>query len=326
MSCRVLAALGPLFLSGCFIFTSVDVNLAPRLRRYVERTVVEAPGAEGKVALIEIEGVIADEAEGGLLQARDSLLVSVVEKLKKAEEDPAVKAVVLRVDSPGGGVTASDILYREIRAFKARKKVPVVVMLMDLAASGGYYVAVAGDRIVAHPTTVTGSIGVIALHVSLAGLLEKIGVRVETLKSGPLKDMVSPFRGLGDEERRVLQQLIDQMHERFVAVVAEGRAGLLTEAEVRRVADGRILSAPQALAARLVDRVGYLEQALEEARGMAGLRAAHVVMYSRDPQAAENVYSQPRASAEPAFGSLEWARGFLGVRLYYLWEPYLLGR
>jgi protease-4 len=199
-------------------------------------------------------------------------------------------------------------------------------MLMDLAASGGYYVAVAGDRIVAHPTTVTGSIGVIALHVSLAGLLEKIGVRVETLKSGPLKDMVSPFRGLGDEERRVLQQLIDQMHERFVAVVAEGRRGLLTEAEVRRVADGRILSASQAMEARLVDRVGYLEQALEEARGMARIRAARVVMYSRDPQAAENVYSQPRAHAEPAFGSLEWARGFLGVRLYYLWEPYLLGR
>lgn len=315
-----------LALTGCMSFNTVDLSLVDPYREYEEKLVSEDRGASGTIAIIDVEGIIHDETERGLFSSRESMIVSVVEKLKKAEADPDVKAVILRVDSPGGTITASDILYEELRAFKERKKVPVVAAFMGVAASGGYYVACACDRIVAHPTTVTGSIGVIALHVSLAGLLEKAGIKVEALKSGARKDTGSIFRDLTADERKALQAMIDDMHGRFVGVVARGRGSVLSEARVRELADGRIYTAAEALTEKLVDRVGYLKDAVDEAKALAGMKGARLVLYTRRPDSVENVYSPAQASAPADSAVMDLARRALSFRLYYLWEPGLLGK
>jgi len=311
--------------AGCMSFNSVEIPLRSKASEFSERTVQEGSGG-GKVALIDLEGILHNESEESLLSSQDSAVVAFVEKLKLAEADPEVKAVVVRVDSPGGDVTTSDILHNELLGFRARKNVPVVAAFMGVSASGGYYVAAACDAIVAHPTTITGSIGVIALHVSLTGLLDKIGVKVVALKSGERKDAGSIFRDLTEEDRKYLQGLVDQYHKRFVEVVARGRRGRLSEPEVRALADGRVFTAPQALEAKLVDRVGYLKDAVAEASSRAGLKDPALVMYSRRPDALRNTYSQPAASAAPSAGELDAVRRLLGFRFYYLWEPYVLGK
>jgi len=323
---RTYLAGGWLVLAGCFAYTQVDVGFASDRKEYVEKTVTEDPDPQGKIALIDVDGVISDQPEQSLFSSKDSLVVAIVQKLKKAEEDPKVKGVILRMNTPGGEVTASDILYHEIRAFKDRKKVPVVAAFLEISASGGYYIASACDRIVAHPTTITGSIGVVALHFSLGGLLTKIGVKVDAIKSGEHKDMGSPFRDATDEERKLFQDLIDQMYARFVRVVTDGRRGLLTEDQVRKLADGRVYTADQALKEKLVDRVGYLHEVIEETKTLAGLRSASVVMYTRRPTSAENIYSATAQAPSLGVSELDRVRGILGMHLYYVWEPYLLGR
>jgi protease-4 len=325
MRTRTLALLPLLMPAGCF-FTNVEIPIGIPANEYEEKRVSSEPRAEGKVALIDVQGVLSSEQEDSILGARESAVAALVEKLKKAEEDDDVRAVIVRIDTPGGDVTTSDIMYHELLAFKGRTKRPVVAAFLGVAASGGYYVACACDRLVAHPTTVTGSIGVIALHFSLTGLMDKIGVKSQAIKSGPYKDIASPFRDLTEEDRKLLQGLIDQAYNRFVGVVAAGRKGRLTEAEIRALADGRIFAAAQALDAKLVDRVGYLEDAKEEAKKLAGIKAADLVMYSRKPRKLENPYSVNASAAGLPEGELAQARKLLGFRLYYIWEPYLLGR
>ena len=314
-----------LALAGCF-FTQVDIPLSGRAGSVVEKPLQRDEGARGKIALIDVEGVLTNDSEESLFGSKDSQVVALVEKLKLAEADPDVKAVVLRIDSPGGDVTTSDLMYRELALFRQRKNVPIVAVFMGVAASGGYYVAAAADVVVAHPTTITGSIGVIAMHVSLAGLMEKIGVKATAFKSGALKDSGSPFRDLAESDRKLLQDLVDRFHERFVAVVAEGRKGKLSPEQVKALADGRVFTAPQALEAKLVDRVGYLADAIAEAKSRGGLNAAEVVMYTRRPRLAENAYSAPPSATSPIGSDLESVRSLLGFRCWYLWEPYLLGR
>jgi len=186
---------------------------------------------------------------------------------------------VLRINTPGGTVTASDIIYREIMLFREETKVPVVAALMDVAASGGYYIALAADRIVAHPTTVTGSIGTIMVTANVEGLLGKIGVATNTFKSAEHKDMGSPFRMLTPEERAIFQSVIDELQRQFVAKVVERRR--LTESAARGLADGRIYTAPQALGKGLVDALGYMPDALAAARRAIGVDEAKVIVYKR---------------------------------------------
>jgi protease-4 len=308
---------------GC---VDVNVNVGSHRGDYTEKSVDGDADAKAKIAIIDVEGVLSSDHEESFFGNKESAIVSFVEKLKLAEADPDVRAVIVRIDSPGGDVTTSDILYHELAAFKARKKVPVVASFMGVAASGGYYLASAADVIVAHPTTITGSIGVISMHFSLAGLMEKIGVKVEAVKSGPNKDMGSPFRAMTDDDRKLFQTLIDQFYARFVSVVAEGRKGRLTEAQVRTLADGRVYTAQQALEAKLVDRVGYLEDVVAETKTRANLGKVQLVMYSRRPGRLDNAYSAGASTATFATGDLEQAKKLLGFHCYYLWEPYLLGK
>jgi protease-4 len=257
----------------------------------------------------------------GTPPARVPLLVRLREELTKAERDARVRALVVRINSPGGTVTASDVIYRELRLYRERARIPVVAVLMDLAASGGYYVALAADTIVAHPTTVTGSIGTIMVSVNAEGLLQKIGVAPVTIKSGERKDMGSPFRALSAEERAIFQSVIDHLHQQFVAKVVERRR--LDAATAARLADGRIYTAEQALAHRLVDRIGYMPDALALARQAAGVADARVVVYHRPREYRATYY----ARSETAIGGLEASLASLaaftgpGPRFLYLWWP-----
>ncbi|MBI3596881.1 MAG: signal peptide peptidase SppA [Nitrospirae bacterium] len=305
-------------LNGCFF----NVQLLPRVEPLQEKEVAGA-GAD-KIVLMDLSGMISEEEKGTALVSEPNLVAQIKEELKKAAHDPAVKAVVLRINSPGGTVTASDILHHELEAFKQQTGKKVIVSIMDLGASGGYYVAVAADKIVAHPTTVTGSIGVIMLTVNVQGLLEKIGVTGTAIKSGDKKDMGSPLRPMTEEERQLFQGIINQMYDRFVSVVAAGRKNMTVD-QVRRAADGRVYTAKQALDLGLVDGIGYLDDAIQLAKTEAGLREARVVTYIRPGSYKDNIYSQMPNGAPQTVNIVNLdLRSFVqaGVpRFMYLWSP-----
>jgi protease-4 len=286
---------------------------------------VEAEGwfVPDKVAVIDVSGEITSDEDAGLFSGHPNSVVEVKERLRKAEDDASVRAVVLRIDSPGGGVTASDVIHREIVRFRERTGRPVIACLMDTAASGGYYVACAADAIVAHPTTVTGSIGVIMQHIEVEALLAKVGVKAEAIASGDKKDLGSPFRGMKDDERKILQSMIDHLHARFVKVVADGRR--LDAAKVRALADGRVYTAEQAKGEGLVDAIGYLDDAIALAKGKAGVADASVVLYKRRGEPSATIFSRAAAAggAEVNLFKLD-ARGLLDAarpRFLYLWRP-----
>lgn len=307
-----------LFLSGCSV---ISIDLSPRIQPLREKT-VEGSGP-AKILLMDLSGVISEEplVSLGGSHPRVSLLARFREELQKAEEDERIRALVLRINSPGGTVTASDILYREISVFKERRKIPVIATIMDVGASGGYYVALAADAIVAHPTSITGSIGVMMLTLNAEGLLRKVGVTPLTIKSGEKKDMGAPFRGLTEEERAIFQSVIDDLHSRFVSLISKERR--LPEERVRALADGRIYTAQRALELGLVDRVGYLEEGVELAKRAAGTAEARIVMYHRPREYRSNLYSSAQPPERLDFPLVQLSGLLLGPgpRFLYLWWP-----
>lgn len=294
-----------------------------------ERVVLrERPWATRKVAVVDINGVITDRGSSPLLGPPGPNPVAVFKhKLDKARKDDSVKAVLLRINSPGGGVTASDLMHHEVREFRKQSGKPVVACLMDVAASGGYYVACAADEIHALPTTTTGSIGVIMMTPELSGIMQKLGIRVNVIKSGEMKDAGSPFREMSDKDRTLYQTLINGMYERFLAVVLAGRPGL-TEQKLRELADGRVYSAEQARAAGLIDNVGTLDGAIAATKRRAGLADASVLVVEYAPSYAyrPNYYAESAARDRPERASIinlelpEWLTG-QGPHFLYLWEP-----
>lgn len=287
----------------------------------LQETQVSGSG-KAKVLLIEVSGVINSQEGDGLIPT-PGLLSHIKEELTRAAKDDDIKAVVLRINSPGGTVTASDIIHHELKAFKASRKIPVVASIMDVGASGGYYIAAAADSVFAHPSTVTGSIGVIMLTVNARGLLEKVGVEATAVTSGPRKDMGSPFRAMTEEERAIFQDLINSMYQRFLTVVQEGRPKLSMD-QIKKLADGRVYTGEQAKAAGLVDEVGYLEDAVEAAKKRAGLTEAKVVMYRRPGEYSNNVYSRVLApNGFAALGQLDLLSFVRGgtPQFMYLWMP-----
>lgn len=209
-----------------------------------------------KVALIKIVGGIYDSKP-------------ILSQLDKIEESKAVKAVVLRLETPGGAVAASQEIYRKLKYLRDEKGIPIVASMGNVAASGGYYVALGADTIIANPGTITGSIGVIASIFQYQRLFEKLGVSVETVKSGKFKDTGSPFRGMTGEEREYLQSLIDDTYDQFVHAVAEGRN--LEVAEVELLADGRVYTGRQAKELGLIDILGGLDEAIQVAGELGGI-------------------------------------------------------
>lgn len=227
-----------------------------------------------RVAVIYLRGVISSAEPGDV---HETALDDLIAELKQAREDSSVGAVLMRIDSPGGEVTASDILYRE--TLKTRERKPVVISMDSVAASGGYYVACAGSHLFAHETTITASIGVIMQSVNYRGLLGKVGLEVNTFKSGDFKDMLNGARELTSAERDYVQGLIDQSYGRFVGIVSKERR--MAEKTLREgVADGRIVSGEDALKEGLVDSLGGFDEALEKARELAKAPGAAAIRYS----------------------------------------------
>ena len=306
-------------LSGCSLIT---LDLQPKIRPLEEET-VEGKGTN-KIVLLDLSGMLAEDVASfsiGAPPPKVPLLARVREELRKAEDDERVKALIVRINSPGGTITASDVLYHEILTFKQRKKVPVVAAIMDVGASGGYYAALAADTIVVNPTTITGSIGVVMVTLNAQGLMQKIGVAPLAIKSGPMKDAGSPFRALTAPELAVFQTMIDEFYGRFVGLIVQSRK--LPEDRVRALADGRVYTADQALSLGLVDRIGYLEDVVKLTRDAAKLDEARVVMYHRPKEYRSNIYSssQAPATAESALGQFATVLGVSGPRFLYLWWP-----
>jgi len=222
-----------------------------------------------RIGIVEAKGTIGDAAPAGVDSDK------VVKLLKKYEKDDDVKAIVLRVDSPGGAVAPSQEIHDAIKRIKARKK--VVVSMAGLAASGGYYISAPADRIFAEPGTLTGSIGVIFMHFNVRGLLEWAKVEETTLKSGKYKDTLSPFRPIHETDREEIQSISDDVYAQFVQAVAQGRG--LPEARVREIAEGRIYTGKRAKELKLVDELGGLDDAIAAAWGLAGQSGEPKVQY-----------------------------------------------
>jgi protease-4 len=316
---RTVLLVAALLLAGCSV---ISLDLSPRIRPLEEET-VEGRG-DAKVLLMDVSGFLSDETPGGTLTigtppSRVPMLVRIREELKKAADDHKVRAVVVRINSPGGTVTASDVIFRELDSFRRTSGVPIVASMMDVAASGGYYVALAADTIVAHPTTVTGSIGVIMISLNAEGLMQKVGLATAAIKSGERKDMGSPFRQLTAEERAIFQSVIDDLHGQFVARLVERRR--IPGPVARTLADGRIYTAEQALGHQLIDRIGYVPDAIEIARQAAGLSEARVIVYRRPREYRATYY----ARAETDAGTLQMLSRLTGLsggpKFLFLWAP-----
>lgn len=244
---------------------------------------------KGKVLLLSIDGTLSDRSQERLMRSRPSTVQQVVAYLRHAQRDPEIKALLLKINSPGGTVTASDILYHEIDAYKQRTGVKVVVAMMNVAASGGYYIALPADHIMAHPTTITGSIGVIFMRPGVSGLMEKTGLSVAVSKSGDQKDMGSPFRPETETDAALFQELTDKLAQRFLDLVARHRH--LTAAQMEQVARAGVYLADQAQTLGLVDELGYLDDAVAKAKQIAGLSAdARVVAYRRSKIEDDTIY------------------------------------
>jgi protease-4 len=310
-----------MFASGC---TAPQIKLFPSQADPLLESTLEGK-AEEKILVIPIRGIISDSPEEGFLRTKPSVVQEVVAHLHKAAQDKQIKAVVLQLDSPGGSVTASDILYHELVRFKETTGRPVVAILMDVAASGAYYIALPADQIVAHPTTITGSVGVIFIRPKVTGLMDKLGLAVEVSKSGLNKDSGSPFRATTPEEDKIFQAMTDQLGKRFIELVARHRH--LDPAALSEVATARVFLADQALSLKLVDRIGYMSDGLKEARTLSNLpEDARIVVYRRLAYPNDNIYNpvtsyegnRPAALVDVGLPRLlpSFQAGF-----YYLWHP-----
>jgi len=304
------------------------IDAVPASDQLMETVVMDDKGGSGlgesKVALISLTGLIADAERFGVLAPGENPVSRFVESLHKAEDDKSVKAIIVRINSPGGTVTASDVLFRSIEEFRERTHKPVIVCMADVAASGGYYVACAGDEIIAHPTTITGSIGVIIQTVNFSEGMRRIGIKADAITSGPNKSMGSPFEPMPPEHRALLQGLVDEFYANFKAIVTERRPNLSPN-DLQWVTDGRVVSGKRAVEVGLVDRLGDLHEAFEVAKQRAELKSAKLVKYHRQMEYVGSAYSNtsvPAAGSQINLMQLNIA-GHLGneTGFYYLWDP-----
>ncbi len=266
-------------LAGKAATSMADLGGMAEEHGFTETVVLKGTDSSKKIAHIDIEGVISSAVSGGFGSTRN-MVEELKKKLRRAQTDPKVAAILLRVNSPGGEVTASDVIYNAVK--QVREEKPVIVFMDSVAASGGYYIACGATEIVATPTTITGSIGVIMQTPGAAQLLDKVGIKMRTFKSGAFKDSGSMSREMRADEKRYLQQFVNESYERFLGIVAEARE--LNADDIRiGVADGRIFSGTKAESIGLVDVVGYIEDAYTRARELGGAPDAPIIRYDSMP-------------------------------------------
>jgi protease-4 len=283
-----------LVLLGCRrplqVQTNSRVSLSPLPTRAVgpleEMSVRHERQAVAKIAVIDVDGLLLNTDMVGLYSQGENPVALFREKLDRVAADPCVRGVVLRINTYGGGVTASDIMWHDLMSFKRVTGLPVVACLMDVATGGGYYLATAADEIIAHPTTITGGVGVILNTYNLQDLMAYFNVLGTPIKAGKHTDIGSPVRALDEESKQLLQDMADEFHARFQRIVQDTRPG-----HDAAMLDGRVFTANQALERCLIDHVGYIDDAVALAKQMAGIHSARVVFYHRQSDPARNLYS-----------------------------------
>lgn len=306
--CAVLA-------SGC-----ISINLPASGKGSLEETVVDGKSGP-KILMVDVAGTLTTHADSGSfgLGGRESPTARLREEIELALEDDEIAALLLRIDSPGGTVIASEMLYREVRRFKEKTQRPVIAQMVGAGTSGAYYVAMAADEVRAYPSTVTGSIGVIIAGLNFSGLMERFGVANQTITTGSFKDAGSPLRPMRPEERAQLEGVARDLFASFLDVVQAGRPEL-ARSRIEELADGRIYSASQALELGLIDALGDLPEAVEATKTAAGIQGdARVVVYHRPGEEPENLF-WARAPAPPAAQALDWTQ-LPDPAFLYLWAP-----
>ncbi len=322
--------IGLLYSQGCVVL--LGPSLPSFKTAYSETTVKKADHfyTMNKILLLDISGVITKDYESSILERsiQDDPIADIKEALSKAKEDNSVKAVILRIDSPGGMVSWCDMIYREIKQFKEETEKPVISSIMSVGASGGYYIALAADRIYVSPGGITGSIGVIAVFINLEELADKVGVTAQIIKSGDKKDMGSLWRELTSEEREILEGVINEYYGKFLEKVKTNRPAI-QESTLEKMTDGRIFTAEQAKQSGFIDGIAYLDEAIEHAKDLADIEDARVVMYYRRFEYKNNIYSAfPGGFPSGLIPNVNLINvdmsrliPTLGPGFYYLWYP-----
>ncbi len=285
----VLFMLSILTLAGC-AFISIDLMSLMRVPSMQER--VLSKGTDSKVLVVEILGIITTTSMKQMFTSQEGTLERLDTILNIAGKDSSIKALILRIDSPGGSVTASDLVYRRIVEFKTTKKIPVVACITNMGASGAYMIALSADRIVALPTSMVGNVGVFIPFISFQGLMDMLGVRDETIASGKYKVAGSPKKDMTEDEKAIYKTIVDEMYADFIAKVKKNRPAM-TEADIKIVGDGRIMAANSAMGYHVIDEVGYYENAVKLVEKLTGITNPSVVVYRRDGEKTGGFYSWP---------------------------------
>ena len=320
-------------LGGCGVpsFLVTPVSSSQTLR---EEVVQPGKGfGAGKIAIIEVEGLLADARSGGFLQASENPLSLFAQELEIAEGDVEVKGIVLRVNSPGGTVTTSDTMYQMLKRFKDRTHKPVIAASQEVTASGAYYVCCAADKIVVHPTSIVGSIGVIFSNFDVSDGLGKLGVQSRAIHTGTLKEMGSPFKHETALEKSVMAEMVNEYYVRFAGVVKQNRPGVKETppappanepADYAGIFSGRVWSGAKAVDLGLADQTGLLNDAIDLARTAAHAPRASAILYKRPYGYGGSIYAQAPA-AQPRANVIQLnvpgAQSILPAGFYYLWQP-----
>jgi protease-4 len=319
----LLILLASLLLTGCI---TVNVPLAPQADQHLHATRIKGHGS-AKILWLPISGFISAHPAHHFfgLAHSESTLTQVTRALDKARQDSDIAAVVLRIDSPGGTVAASDEIYHRIKRYHLETGVPVIASLGGITTSGAYYVAMSAERLIAGPTTITGSIGVIIMDVSAAKLLHRIGIVDTSIRSGPHKDSLSPLHRPTEADRQIVQSVVDGLFQRFVAVVETNRPHLDRQ-HLDKITDGRIFDAWQARRLGLVDAIGHQDDALDAARRAAGVKQAQIIRYYRGQQKPDTLTPTARTSAVSPEALARWLTALGqtdrrdGLQPLYLWR------
>jgi protease IV len=317
----------PYLVIAMLILMMVTACSGPRIKLFsdtidpLKEFTLEGSGKD-KILLIPVNGLISDGPKKGLIHTSASLVEQIVSQINKAEKDKQIKAVLFKINSPGGTITASDLLYHEISSFKERTGTKITVSMMDVATSGAYYISLPADLIMAHPTTVTGSVGVIYLQPKVGGLMDKIGLGVDVKKYGKNKDMGSPFRDSSEEEQKLMQKAVNDFGERFIRLVQKHRKP--ERQALSEISTARVFLAEEALKLGLVDKIGYLSDAVKESKMLAGIsKDARVVVYRRNEFPEDNYYNTAGIASEDlniSVINIEFPESLsLKTGFYYLW-------
>jgi protease IV len=285
-------------LGGCGNRT-LRIDLVPTESRLTPTVVSDADAGWfccDKVAIVNVSGLISDGKKTGILSTGPNPVSDFRETLDAIARDSSVKAVVLRINSPGGTVTASDIMYKDLKQFREQTHKPVVVMMMDVCASGGYYLSCGADYRMAYPTTITGSIGVIIQTLNFSGTLDKLGISAKAITSRENKDMGSPFRPMTANDEKLLKGLVDEFYAGFLDVVKAAPNHVKPE-DWSVLTDGRVVTGKEAVKVGLIDELGTLDGAIAKAKGMAGIGHATVITYSHGDEAKGSAYANAQPGA-----------------------------